>query len=250
MFYEKLNTKFMRSIFLSAGLLFSIVLTAQQQTNVDANNTANTNQLQALAGSGGNSPQGGFTGAATYYNPKFDRIGTIYLFDDWNNYARIFPKGASGSFTVQNINFNVQRSMFETKNRDSIRSYNFASIEKIQVGSRSFRSFYFEPLQRNKVFEVVYQGEDFSILKDYILDIQEANPNPMIARNRDKLIRRSTYYLETSESLKEFKFSKRNILKALGDEKAAIASDYAKKYQMSFRNEEDLRKILNYVKRQ
>lgn len=240
----------MRSIFLSACLLFSVA-TIAQSTNVDANNTANTRQLQSLAGSGGNSSQGGFTGAATYFNPKFDRIGTIYLFDDWNNYARIFPKGGgAASFTAENINFNVQRSMFETKNRDSIRSYNFASIDRIAVGGRIFKSYYFEPLQRNKVFEVVYEGDDFAILKDYKIDIQEANPNPMIARNRDKLIRRTSYYIDTPESLKEFKFNKRNILKALGEEKALLASDYAKKYQMSFRKEEDLRKILNYVKRQ
>ena len=237
----------MKTTLLSICLLFGLMVSAQR-TNVDANSSANTNNIQNIAGSDNAGQQ--FTGAATYFNPKFDRIGTIYLFDDWNNYARIFPKSGSGSFTADNINFNVQRSMFETKTRDSIRSYNFASIDRIVVGVRTFKSFYFEPLKRNKVFEVVYQGDNFSILKDYRIDVQEANPNPMIARNRDKLIRRTTYYLETPESLKEFKFNKKNILRALGEEKAAYALDYAKKYQMSFRKEDELRKILNYVKRQ
>lgn len=235
----------MKSTFMLALLFISTIVIAQNNTDIDANNTANTNALQSIAGNTLGGQQ--FTGTSTFFNPKFDREGSVYLFDGWDNYGRIFPKNGEGSFAIQNVNFNIQRSIFQTKKRDSVKSYNFASIEKITVGNKSFKSYYFEPLEREKVFEVVYEAEDFTILKDYTIDILEANPNPMIARNRDKIIQRHQYYIETETSLKEFKMRKKNILKALGEEKAKIASEYAKKYRKSFGNEKELKMILNYV---
>lgn len=236
----------MKSLFLSLTLL-SGAITIAQSADVDANQSTQTERVQQIAG-GENGTA--FTGGATFFNPKFDREGSVYLFDDWDNAARIYAKNNGGSFTVNNVNFNIQRSMFEKKKRDSISSYNFANIDKMTVGSRVFKSYYFEPLQRQKIFEVIYEGDDFSILKGYTIDILEANPNPMIARMRDKIIQRSQYYIDTEESLSEFRVNKRSIVRTLGPVKGAMAKEYAKKYQMSFTNEEDLKKILNFVKRQ
>lgn len=244
----------MKSLFLTVFLTATTLLIAQPDTrntsnnNVDNNNTANTNVLQSIAGGSLGGQQ--YTGSATFFNPKFDREGTVYLFEYWDNVARIYAKNNAGAFNVSNINFNIQRSMFETKRRDSISSYNFANIEKMTVGNRVFKSYYFEPLKRHKVFEVIYEGAEFSILKGYTISILDANPNPMIARMRDKIIQRSQYYLDTEESLTEYKVNKRSIVKTLGPVKGVMAKEYAKKYQMSFTNEGDLKKILNYVKRQ
>jgi len=240
-------TRMKKTVLLAFSLIATLAV-AQPTNGVDANNTTETNTLQSLAG---NVNQGSaITGAATFYNPKFDKEGSVYLFDDWDNDAMVFAKNNAGAFRAYNINFNVQRSMFETKKNDSIKSYNFANIEKITLKGREFKSYYFEPLERQKVFEVIYEGDDFSILKGYKTDILQGNPNPMLGRMRDKIIQREKYYIDTEESLKEFKFKKSNILKALGTEKAELAREYAKKYKMSFRNEKDLKKILNYVKRQ
>ena len=141
--------------------------------------------------------------------------------------------------------------MFERKVAgDSIVAYNFTSIEKIIVGGREFKSFYLDEIKRNKAFEVIYRGDDFTILKGYTVDILEASPNPMIARPRDKYIQRATYYLETETKLEEFKLRKRAILEALDDqEMVERAKDYARQYGKSFSNEEDLKLILNYASR-
>ena len=228
---------------LVAGLFLITGLTFAQSNNVDANQTAQTYTVQSIAGGDSGTS---LTGAATFYNPKFDREGTVYLFDGWNNNARIHAKNNGGTYTSRNINFNIQRSMFETKNGDSISSYNFASIDKIQVGGKTFKSYYYEPLKRQRVFEVIYQGDDFTILKGYSIDILEASPNPMLARTRDKIIQRHEYYMDTEEAIREFKFKKSNIIKALGPVKGEIAKEYAKKYDKSFGNEEDVKMILNY----
>ncbi|MDC7997653.1 hypothetical protein [Gilvibacter sediminis] len=220
-----------------------------QNTDVDANQAANQGAVSNLA----NNPNQGnqFTGAATFYNPKFDREGSIYLFDGWDQSATIVAKGTGGSFRESNINFNIQRSMFERKVAgDSIVAYNFTSIEKIIVGGREFKSFYLDEIKRNKAFEVIYRGDDFTILKGYTVDILEASPNPMIARPRDKYIQRVTYYLETETKLEEFKLRKRAILEALEDqEMVERAKEYARKYDKSFSKEEDLKLILNYASR-
>lgn len=216
--------------------------------NVDANSTSNTNVLQGIAGGSLGGRQ--FTGQATFYNPKFDREGSIYLFDGWDQSAIIFPKGVNQGFTERQMNFNIQRSLFETRVKgDSIKAFNFASIEKIIVDGRTFKSFYLEELQRQKIFEVVYKGKDFTLLKGYTVDILEASPNPMIARPRDKYIQRVTYYVETDTELKEFKLKKKAILSRLDASAAERAKEYAKKYDKSFTNEDELRMILNYATR-
>lgn len=234
---------------LVAGLFLITGLTLAQNNSVDANQTGDTFRMQRLATSTAGTGST-LTGGFSFYNPKFDREGSVYLFDGWNNSARIYAKNNGGVFSSDNINFNIQRSMFENKKGDSISSYNFASIEKIQVGGKTFKSYYYEPLKRQRVFEVIYQGEDFTILKGYSIDILEASPNPMLARTRDKIIQRHEYYMDTEESIQEFKFNKKNIVKALGPVKGEIAKEYAKKYDKSFGNEEDIKMILNYVQHQ
>lgn len=239
----------MKSVFFMALMAVTTLSLGQSSadSNIDANSTANANALQSIAGGTLGGRQ--FTGTATFYNPKFDREGSVYLFDRWDHGARIYAKNNAGSFTAENMNFNAQRSMFESKRNDSIKGWNFANIEKIQVNGRAFKSYYFEPLKRHKIFEVVFEGDDFAILKGYTVRILDANPNPMLARLRDKVIKDETYYIDTPESLKEFKLKKKNILAALG-EKAKPAEDYAKEYRLSFKKDDDLKKILNYVQRQ
>ncbi|MEP2937718.1 MAG: hypothetical protein ABJM06_03630 [Gilvibacter sp.] len=230
------------------ALMFSTALSFGQNKNIDANNTSNTNTLRSFAANPGQEAQ--FTGQATFFNPKFDREGSIYLFDGWDQSAIIFPKGVSNGFTERQMNFNIQRSLFETRIKgDSIKAFNFASIEKIIVDGRTFKSFYFEELQREKIFEVVYRGKDFTILKGYTVDILEASANPMLARPRDKYIQRVTYYMETDTELREFKLKKKAILSRLDATSASKAKEYAKKYDKSFTNEDELRMILNYATR-
>jgi hypothetical protein len=226
----------------------TIFTTVGQNTDVDANSTSNISDLQGIAGGTLGGRQ--FTGAATFYNPKFDREGSIYLFDGWDQSALVFPKGVNQGFTERQMNFNIQRSLFETRVKgDSVKAFNFASIQKIIVDGRTFKSFFLEELQREKIFEVVYKGEDFSILKGYTVDILEASPNPMVARPRDKYIQRVTYYVETETELKEFRLKKKEILERLDATAASKAKEYAKKYDKSFTNEEELRMILNYATR-
>ena len=239
-----MRIKLVLLLFLSTSIGFS----QDANQNVDANSTSNTNVLQGIAGGSLGGRQ--FTGAATFYNPKFDREGSIYLFDGWDQSAIIFPKGVSNGFTERQMNFNIQRSLFETRIKgDSIKAFNFASIEKIIVDGRTFKSFYFEELQRQKIFEVVYKGKDFTILKGYTVDILEASANPMLARPRDKYIQRVTYYMETDTELREFKLKKKAILSRLDATSASKAKEYAKKYDKSFTNEDELRMILNYATR-
>lgn len=242
----------MKNFFLLPLLLCSLIVSAQPddnngRNNVDANNSANTQILQNI--SQNTNASANLQGSAVFYNPKFDREGSVYLFDRWDNTARVYPK-TGGFFTTSNMNFNIQRSMFESKKSDSIRGWNFASIEKINLGGKTFKSYYFEPLKRQVIFEVIFEGEDFAILKRYETYIQPGNPNPMIGRMRDKIIQTSDYFVDTATELKEIRFNKRNILDLLDKEKRELAEDYARKYEMSFRDENDLQKILNFIQHQ
>jgi len=228
------------TLFLTSFFSFAQLDTKTQLTNINENN----NVVAQFAGNSSNRNQ---LGSFTFYNPKFDRDGTVYLFEKWNNSATIFVKNNKGFFIESNINFNIQRSMFESQKADSIFSYNFYSIERIVIGNKSFKSYFFEPLQRQRVFEIVFAGEDYSLLKGYSVSILEASVNPMIARPRDKYIQHEDYFIETKESITKVKLKKKFILKALSEEDAVKAINYAKENKLSFRKESDVKKILTYI---
>ena len=190
----------------------------------------------------------GLRSNAYFYQPNMKTSGSIYLFREFNNTARIFDKRNNDVYIQKNINFNIQRSMFETKvHPDSIYSYNFNNIDKIRVNGREFRSFYYEPLQRGKIFEVVGETKDFVIIRTFKIDVQEANPNPMLARKDAKFIQREDYFLAKGDKMDEFKFKKRNILKLFSNEQADRAKAYAKEKNLSFRKRKDLQLIFNHI---
>jgi len=192
----------------------------------------------------------GLRSNAYFYQPNMKNTGSIYLFRDFKNTAKIFDKRNNDVYVQKSVNFNIQRSMFETKiHADSIFSYNFNNIDKIKVNGREFRSFYYEPLQRGKVFEVVGETNDFVIIKSFRVDVQQGNPNPMLGRTSSKFIQREDYFLVKGNTMEEFKFKKKNILKLLSSEKAGRAKAYAKENNLSFKKSDDLQIIFNQIKK-
>ncbi|NND87875.1 MAG: hypothetical protein HKM28_01355 [Flavobacteriaceae bacterium] len=190
----------------------------------------------------------GLRSNAYYYKPNVKNAGSIYLFREFDNKAKVYDKRNNDVYVVRNINFNIQRSMFETMvHPDSIYSYNFNNIDKILVDGREFRSFYYEPLQRGKIFEVVAETDEFSIIRSFKVDVQAANPNPMLARKNAKFIQREDYFIVRGKEMEEFKFRKKQILKLFPEEKRDVAKEYAKENNFSFKKSDELQFIFNHI---
>ncbi|MBT8271865.1 MAG: hypothetical protein HKO90_08185 [Flavobacteriaceae bacterium] len=229
----------MKKIVLIGLSLFSVLAIAQSneafvQNNNTALNAASTGDLRAQGSS------------ALFVNPAREVEGSVYLFEDWDNTAIIHMKD-NQRFLLRNINLNLQRYTFESQiSKDSLFTFNFNNIDKFEINKKAYRNYYWD--DDNKVYEVIYDGKDFQVLKGFKLEFLEGSANPMLNRARDRYIKKENYFIRQDGRIRYFRLSKGKIMKLLKD-RPDISDDvieYAKRNRLSFKKEEDVRKILEY----
>lgn len=203
-----------------------------------------SNVLASVASFG---PDGANVGnGSVIFNPPRPIDGTVYIFDNWKNNAIIETSKGQQLRLRNNLNFNAMRNAFESKmGRDSIFTFDFTSIEKMVVNNKTYKNVYSPVDGGYRIFEVIAENNDFSIYKDYNVDIKEGNPNPMLAQTNDKYMMKDTYYVKKGKSFKKFKMRKSDFLKLAGDKSDNLEA-FAKKNKLSFKREEDLEKIATY----
>ena len=226
----------MRILLLSILLISNIVLS---QTN------SQTDFRSALTGETTN------FGTSFFYNqPNKVILGSAYLFDEWNNDGEI--QTLTGErFLVRNINLNISRNAFEAKinDNDSIFSFNFNNIKQIIINGKNYKNYFYN--EDNRVYELVYTGKTFSILKGFTVKLVTGSGNPMVNRSNDKYVKKESYFIRSTDTkiIESFKMNKRsltklfeNSLKDVGRILAFIDSG-----NLSFKDEKDVIRMLEFA---
>lgn len=185
-----------------------------------------------------------FSGGFFFYNPRRDVKGTVYLFDDWSNFAMISTKD-NYKFLVRNVNINIERNNIQAKiSNDSIFEFNLNDIEKITINNKVYKNIYGKNGKR--IYEIIYESDSFSILKGFETKIISGSPNPMVNRSDDKIVRNKSYFLKTEMNINPFRLSKNKILKLLANDQERInkIKQYVKSNRLSYKKDEDVRKAL------
>ena len=203
-----------------------------------------SNVLASIASFG---PDGANVGnGSMIFNPPKPIDGTVYVYDNWRNNAVIETTEGSQLRLRDNLNFNAMKNTFEAKmGRDSIFTFDFTNIEKMVVNNKTYKNVYSPVDGGYRIVEVLAENDDFTIYKDYHIDIKEGNPNPMLARSNDKYIMKDSYYVKKGNSFKRFKMRKSDFLKLAG-KKSGDLEAFAKKNNLNFKRESDLEKIASY----
>jgi len=189
-------------------------------------------------------------GSSFFYNPPNKVIlGSYYLFDEWNNNG-IIETISGDRFLVKKINLNMSRNAFEAKGEnDSIFSFNFNNIDKVIVNDKVFKNYYYN--EDNRVYQVVYENDSFSILKGFSVKLISRSGNPMINRENDRYVRKKKYFLRNKKgkTIKYFKLNRRSINKLFTNiNKSQIEVDnFISENELSFKDDEDVSKLLNYI---
>ena len=226
----------MRILLLSILLISNIVLS---QTN------SQTDFRSALTGETTN------FGTSFFYNqPNKVILGSAYLFDEWNNDGEI--QTLTGErFLVRNINLNISRNAFEAKinDNDSIFSFNFNNIKQIIINGKNYKNYFYN--EDNRVYELVYTGKTFSILKGFTVKLVTGSGNPMVNRSNDKYVKKESYFIRSTDTkiIESFKMNKRsltklfeNSLKDVGRILAFIDSG-----NLSYKDEKDVIRMLEFA---
>jgi hypothetical protein len=186
----------------------------------------------------------GLGSAGYFYNPKIAVDGSEYLFDEWENRAAIYTKDKY-IYSLKNINLNINRNSFVSKvGKDSIFTFDMNNIDKVIINKKTFKSVVSE--NGNRIYQVIYEGTDFSVLRGFTIQTVKSSPNPMVNRRTDRLVKKQVLFLKKNNAVKRFKLTKRKILGLVNAANKEEVLRYVKDQNLSFRKEEDLNKILEY----
>jgi hypothetical protein len=230
---------FFTKYFLSVSFLLFCSLVYSQNDNLGFSQNAAKNLTSAASN---NIQSHGTSGY--FYNPKRKVDGTEYLFDSWENSAIVYSKDDS-MYIINNINLNIKSNSFLSKiGKDSIFTYNMNGIDRIIVNNKIYKNIYSK--KGKTICEVVFESDNFSILKGFDIKTILGSPNPMINRANDKMVRKKRFYIFKDKSLESFRFAKRKVLALISPNKKIKVKAYAKQNSLSFRNENDVKQILKY----
>jgi hypothetical protein len=221
-------------------LTFSLATAQFVETTTGVINNSSNAMISAA-----NGMKSSYGASAYFVNAARAVDGTVYLFDDWNNAGVIHA--ADQIFALNNINLNIERNSFESKvGKDSLFSFNFNNVEKFVINGRTFKNYYWK--DDNRVYEIIYESDSWSIIKGFKIVEITGSANPMLNRTRDRMVRKTFYYLKDDMGIHYFKLRKNRILNLVegGKKEANKIENYAKENSLSFKKEEDVRKILSY----
>ena len=226
----------MRILLLSIFLISNIVLS---QTN------SQTDFRSALTGETTN------FGTSFFYNqPNKVILGSAYLFDEWNNDGEI--QTLTGErFLVRNINLNISRNAFEAKinDNDSIFSFNFNNIKQIIINGKNYKNYFYN--EDNRVYELVYTGKTFSILKGFTVKLVTGSGNPMVNRSNDKYVKKESYFIRSTDTkiIESFKMNKRSLNKLFENSFKDVGRILAfiDTGNLSYKDEKDVIRMLEFA---
>ena len=187
-------------------------------------------------------------GSSFFYNTKNVILGSVYLFDEWNNSAEIHTL-SNERFLVRNINLNINRNAFEAKltDSDSIFSFNFNNIKQVVINDKIYKNYFYN--DDNRVYEIVYETEKFSIMKGFSVKLVKGHYNPMVRMSNDKYAKFSSYFIKLNNSIKPFKLRKKSVINLLSADKNNISEleTYVNAKKLSYKSEKDIIQILDYA---
>lgn len=211
-----------------------------QSENVNPNNDV----LIGLENLGKNRAAFGFPSVVK--NVKNPIEGTVYIYDEWSNTATVSSEETK--LRLNNINFNARRNAFQSKiGKDSLFNFNFRIIKEVVINNTSFKNIFSPIHKKNRVFEVLEENKDFSIYKDYTIEIKVGSPNPQAGSQNDKYLLHDDYYVKQGEDFDKFSLKKSKLLKLMGD-KANKVGAYIKSNKLKVKRPEDFSKVMEYYK--
>ena len=190
-------------------------------------------------------------GTSFFYNqPNKFIIGSAYLFEEWNNNAEI--QTLTGErFLVRNINLNISRNAFEAKinDNDSIFSFTFNNIKQIIINGKSYKNYYYN--EDNRVYELIYSGKNFTLLKGFDVKLVTGSGNPMVNRSNDKYVKKESYFIrsKSEKTIENFKMNKRSLNRLF--EKSAMDLNrilgFIDSGNLSYKDEKDVISMLEFA---
>ncbi|MGB5384204.1 MAG: hypothetical protein WBN19_10145 [Lutimonas sp.] len=166
--------------------------------------------------------------------------GSRFLLPNWQNQGEIYAQGKLLRLT--NLNLDLSTDEFsQMKQNDSIFIFEKSRIDSVKINNRLFK-----PNQAGKVDEILSEGENASLIKNYEVEIIEGMFNPTDGTtkpSRYKII--ENYAVVQNGIAKKVSLNKKNLADIFGNDKGAVEK-YIKDNKLSYKDESDMIRVFNY----
>jgi len=177
---------------------------------------------------------------------KKDKL-SVYYYNDWKM-ARIvlFTGEEIRSYPVK---YDLTRNIIEIKTEEEIKLLSIGRVNEIHwtaTGEVFYNTMIFDNFDEQGFFTKLHEGK-ISLLKKPYMKVIESNYVAEFdaGEEEDQYVKRFKYYYVIDNKVREFKKSKRNVLKLFNDNSEQI-KDYISSKKLKCNNDIDLIKIFNY----
>lgn len=176
---------------------------------------------------------------------KFRVDGTPFLFENWDQGALITTKDGR-TLRFKDVNFDGRRNKIVAKvSEDSLYTFNSLAIEKAIINGRLFKNILDPNEGPVKIYEVLGETPEFSILKDHTVEISEGSSNPMRGSIYSRYITRENYFISNSKAINKFKLKKNKVLALMGTHKKNV-ENFVAENNLSYKRDQDIQEIIKY----
>ncbi len=232
----------MKKIVLVAFLFSSSLIFSQPQTVGSPTSSTSYASILLISGNGDGDSSGSI---GMFISKPNDIEGDVYAFPNWENIGVIMAD--KRKFSLPNINLNIKTNNFESKfSKDSVFVFDIANIDHVLINNKKFESFTYLKNGSNRILEIIYDGDDYKMLKGYEVHLKKGKQDPLgIRKAVDKYVTTNTYYLKMGNDINKIRLQKKIIL-PLFKNKVNSVNSFVKKNNLSYKNEKDLVKMFKY----
>ncbi|OIQ28141.1 MAG: hypothetical protein BM564_10465 [Bacteroidetes bacterium MedPE-SWsnd-G2] len=176
--------------------------------------------------------------------------GSVYLYDGWQNISTVYFGDQANTLTK--FNYNIKYDRFEARfSQDSVLVLNPLKVTKVIVNNREFKRME-DPSSPGSMsfFEIVCNSDNVVIIKQHRVSKKEGSFNPMTQQQikPDEYIKSAVYFVskDKGEKFKKTKLKKSTVLSLVDSEKREAIANYVKEEKLSYKDEQDLHKILEH----
>jgi len=182
---------------------------------------------------------------------KSDIVSTnydLYYYPTYNNNATILSsKGVK--YILSNINYNIYEGNFDVEiSKDSVYILEFQNINTLTINGDVFKKYFNISNHKFNIYQIIFENNEFSLLREDKVIRSNIRDALNQSEEKIKLTRVINYFtknLKGNNDLVKVKLNKKLILSLVGD-KNELLLNYVKTNNLSFKQEKDLKKILQY----
>lgn len=177
---------------------------------------------------------------------KVGTDGTFLLHEDWNQSGVIMV--GERKYLVPNMNFHIGRDELMSKaDNDSIFLFDLNTLDEFSFQNKRFKRYQDNRDGIYKVYEVVFDSRDISLLKRHSAELIKADPDPMKNRLRNKIVKKESFLIQKNGLMSDFSLKKSGYYNLIDKNQRKEFQSKVQVASLSFTDENDAPSILRII---